>query len=449
MAQWTCIVCGYRHTGESLPSKCSVCGANSDTFERVLPVETAVASVHHVVIIGAGIAGVTAAETLRKMSETVIIDLISSEEPLPYYRLNLPRYLAGEVKKDALFLHPKEWYDEQKINLFCGTTVEKINRKEKTIHVHNHDPFSYDSCILAMGAEPFISPFVGLTNQVNVTAFRTISDVEKLVTAQQTLQKVVLIGGGILAIEAASALSSHGVEVTIIESAQWILPRQLNRNGGDFLCSVAESQGIHFRTDCSVVCFNGETEAESVELSTGELLVADHFIIATGVCASVELAQDCDLEVDRGVVVDDYLCTSDSSIFAAGDLVQHRGCMYGLWLPAQFMGGIAAKNVLGNLTRFDGVPRSSTLKILGVTLFSMGEISADDERYQWYQSKSDTAYRAILLCDDHVVGAVLLGDTRASTSLRKSIREKQYCTPKEIGHDDVDGLLAILQLPVS
>jgi len=419
--QWQCIICSHMHDGSQPPASCPVCGATSSQFEPTSvqsDVHIPSGAVEKTVIVGAGIAGLSAAEAVRAAAPDTEIVLVSKEAELPYYRLNLTRYLAGEIGDDDLPIHPQAWYSEERIELLQGVDVSAVLAERQSIATDGGSRIGFDKLILTCGAHPFVPPIPG-SDRPGVHVLRTVQDARALQQTVRPSMPCVCIGGGILGLETAAALARRGAQVTLLESFKWLLPRQLDHQGAEVLGSYVSGLGINVRLSATTAELLGDRRVRAVALADGSSLSANLVIIAAGVRPNSHLARRAGLEVNQGIVVDSYLATSCPNIYAAGDVAEHRGTLYGIWEPARYQGVIAGKNAAGAHIEFGGIPRANTLKVLGVNLFSVGEIEAKDGSYQVVARENDGNYMRFLFRDSHLVGAILIGDTRlAAASLR-------------------------------
>ena len=285
VSQWRCLICGYLHAGSEPPAECPACGARSDCFEPVSEAAEAVVATGQpirVVIIGAGIAGVTAAESLRAASPTTEITILSLESELPYYRLNLTRYLAGEIGENDLPIHSANWYEEQRIRLMLGAEASAIRVEDHLVELHNGEKLPFDKLLLATGSHPFMPPIPGAELD-GVTSLRTAKDARAILAACSNSIKCVCIGGGLLGLETAGALARRGVDVTLLEGHGWLLPRQLNQRAGEILNAYVASTGIKLCTKANTREIVGSGHVQSVRLEDGSTIAADLVVIATGV----------------------------------------------------------------------------------------------------------------------------------------------------------------------
>lgn len=427
--QWRCVICGYIHDGASPAEACPVCGASADEFEAVADAsgetggEASNTVKHKIVVAGGGIAGVSAAEHARKTAPEAEIHLYTKESESPYYRLNLTRYLADEIKVESLPIHPDSWYEEQHIQLHCNKEVLSINPDTHTIELPDNNTDSYDKLILACGAHPFIPPIPGAEKQ-GVTTVRTHKDVTFLVDALKEDMSCVCIGGGILGLEVAGALAKRGAAVTLLEGFGHLLPRQLNEEASQVLERHVANLGIQVKKQATTAEICGEEHVDGVLLDSGEKLPAAIVTITTGIRSNTYLARRAGLQVDTGIVVDAALRTSSPDIFAVGDAAEWNGIVYGLWEPARFQGAIAGQNAAGAKAEFGGIPRMNTLKVLGIELFSIGVIAPEDGSYIEIAEETDGVYRRFVFHDNLLVGAILVGDTTITAAIVQSIKDK-------------------------
>jgi nitrite reductase (NADH) large subunit len=442
---WRCINCDHLHEGSAPPDCCPVCGVGADRFEPVAAAQQAGAGqalTGAIVIVGGGIAGLSAAEAARAAAPQASITLISQEEELPYYRLNLTRYLAGEIGADQLPIRPASWYAEQRISLMLGQEVCAIDRQARTVSLKGHPPLSWDRLILATGAHPSVPPFPG-TDLENVTTLRTHRDAERLLKQCRPGTSCAIIGGGVLGLEAAAALARRQVKVTLLEGFDWLLPRQLSPAAGAQLAQEVKALGISLVCSARITHLSGVTAVTGVAVESGEVIPADLVLISAGVRSNSFLARRAGLEANSGVLVDHQLATSDPDIFAAGDVAEHLGVVYGTWAPSQFQGTIAGMNAAGACAVFAGIPRSNSIKVLGVDLFSIGLVHPDDASYQVFESKGGH-YRMFVFRDSHLVGAILLGDASVAPVVKKLIEGMVSCSDLLLEAGDAETIHARL-----
>jgi nitrite reductase (NADH) large subunit len=451
ITRWRCLNCSYIHSGDQPPDVCPVCGALADCFEPVSEAmkETAQAQkAGKIVIVGAGIAGLSAAEAVRASSSDAEVTLIAKEKSPPYYRLNLTRYLAGEITETELPVKPQNWFAENRIQLLLGEEVSKLKLDQKTVELHQGGDKAFDKLILTVGAHPFMPPFSGVQRE-GVMNLRTLADAQRILQSDLTGKKCTCIGGGLLGLETAGALARQGAEVTLLEGHGWLLPRQLSRRAGEILAEHITSSGIDLRTKARTREILGDERVRGLLLEDERTIDTDLLVVATGIRSNSYLGRMAGLDVNQGIVVDNLLRTSHPDVFAAGDVAEHHGNIYGTWGPAQYQGGIAGMNALGANVEFGGIPRSNALKVLQLELFSVGQIEPVDGSYETFEREGEGEFFSFVFRDSHLVGAILLGDAKLATQAKKAIESKRDFSDVLIKRPTADDVLTFLDEKVN
>lgn len=422
VGQWRCLNCSYVHAASQQPELCPVCGARPDRFEPMESPELPAREGESIrlVVVGGGIAGVSAAETARKTAPAAAVTLICEEPGPPYYRLNLTRYLAGEIDRDALPIHADEWYAENRIDLRKEVPVETVSSEGNSLLLVSGEEVEFDRLIMAMGSHAFVPPIQG-ADLDGVVALRTKADADSIVERLGRKNRCVVVGGGILGIETAGALAQQGAEVILVESHEWLMPRQLNRRSAERLESYLGELGVRLYKQARTSLIEGTAGAEALLLSSGERIETPLVVLATGVRPNTYLARKTGLAVDKGIVVNNHLETSVPGIYAAGDVAEHNGRLYGAWGPSQYQGSIAALNALGVPTVFGGVPRSNALKVLGIDLLSIGTFEPPDGSYLALDHSSGDSFGHFVFHDGRMVGCIALNLPELGPSLKKAI----------------------------
>jgi nitrite reductase (NADH) large subunit len=466
---WKCDLCGYVHNGHAAPQACPVCGADSNHFSilqvktspeppsaadawqcsicdhityateppQFCPVCGAAAALFHpysarepdaafvdirkILILGAGIAGLTAAEEARRQSPEVEITLISRERVLPYYRLNLTRFLAGEVAEHDLLIQHQAWFDSQNIEYLSGE-AHAIDRSSRKVTLRDGRVLDYDRLILANGAHPFIPPIPGV-NREGVMVLRTLEHARKAIDYLHPKCRVVCIGGGLLGLETAWAMLKRGAEVTVLEGFDWLLPRQLPPTAAALLSAHLKNKQMSIECGIQVKEFTGDEAVRGVLLEDGREFPADLVILATGVRPNSHLARECGLKVRNGVLINDQLFTSDDQVLAAGDVTEHQGRVYGIWPASYAQGVVAGANAAGRSMEFSGMPLTNRIKVLDVDLFSIGQIQAVDASTRLVEVEDKGNYRGLALHDGQIIGAVLYGDMQLMGPVREAVEQ--------------------------
>ena len=419
---WRCNICGYVHEGAEPPGACPVCGAEKNLFEeQAASAVTGEAQMDAgpIVIIGAGIAGMAAAEQARLAEPDVPITLVSAEPGLPYYRLNLTRFLAGEVDEQDLVLQERGWFSRNRIDII-EARADEIDRNGRRVLLRGGREIEYERLILANGSHAFVPPIPG-TGLDGVMILRTLQDARTMLGEVSRVSRVVCIGGGLLGLETAGALAKRGLDVTVIEGNSALLPRQLTEEAGLRLVRHVRETGIAVCTNARVAEIAGSGTVKAVRLRDGSELPADMVVLATGVRPNSSLARLCGLGVRTGVVVDDRMVTSDPDILACGDVAEHLGILYGIW-PASFLqGNVAGSNAVGGGAIFSGFPPSNRLKVLDVNLFSIGRFQPPDASYDVFEEDEEGSYRRLVVRDGRIVGANLYGDTELAVLVKDAV----------------------------
>jgi len=420
---WRCEVCGYVHEGPEPPAECPACGAPASAFAPVEPPAAAPAgaggAAGRLVVIGGGIAGVSAAEAARLAAPAAEVTLIAAEPDWPYYRLNLTRLLAGEIEADALPLHPAAWYAQQRIRPLTGVTVSALRLDRRAVELASGETISFDRLILATGADAFLPPWPG-NARAGVQVLRTLADVRRVLDLLRPGLRCVCIGGGILGLEAAGALARRGAQVDLLASSDWLMPRQLSRAGGEVLARHVCGLGIRVHLAVTVREIAGAERAIGVMLADGATLPADLVLVTAGIRPRTALAAAAGLTVQQGVVVDDYLTTSHPDVFAAGDVAEHRRLVNGLWPAAQYQGQLAGLNAAGRRAAFGGLPRMNMLKVLGLHVFSIGAVAPPAGARVLEQMTADQ-YLHFVFQDHRLVGAMVIGREGLDAALKKAV----------------------------
>lgn len=375
------------------------------------------------VIVGNGVAGTTAAEHIRKNDAKGRI-VILTDEDLPFYsRIRLIDYLSGDLDEAGLVARTPEWYDERCIELKTCVRVTGIDGERRVVATAEAGEIPYDLLLLAAGSHSFVPPIIGADRQGTFT-LRTIADARKIISCCLRGREVVVIGGGLLGLEAGNALRRRGMHVTVVEFLPRLLPRQLDLRGAAKLQAIMEAMGFSFQLGISVHEIQGGTTVERVVLDNCEVLPADLVLIAAGVRPNLELARCLGLDCNAGVLVDTMLRTSRPEIYAAGDVAEFKGNVYGSWLAALQQGKIAGANMAGGSQLYRGTVLANKLKVAGIDLAAVGEIDADGQ-YRSEVVETENIYRKLVYDrDNRLIGAVLLGDTSTLAEVTRAVSEQ-------------------------
>jgi len=391
-------------------------------------------------IIGNGVAGNSAAETVRRLDTGGGIAIFSKSRHPFYYTPALPEYLSGEKELPRFTLHDFSWYEKNRVDFHPAEEVISVDSASKTVRTATGRDYPYDRLLLATGGNATVLPLEGCDLE-GVFTLRTVEDADRIREKARNSKKVVFVGGGLLGLEAGNGLRKLGLEVTVLERSPMLLPRQMDEGGATFLRKQLELMGFRFYLKGHVRKISSEGKALIISLEEGEELTTDMVLISAGVSPEVTLAESLGMEVDRGIKVDDWMRTSVEHIYAAGDATEYRGRYYGIWPAAMAQGRIAGSNMAGKEMRYEGTVPANTLKVAGISLVSMGDIDCEGKKESLlYVDGRKFVYRKIVLENSLITGAILFGDIRGSDEIQSAIRSRRDVSSikSRLGDPEVD-----------
>ncbi|MFA5163997.1 MAG: FAD-dependent oxidoreductase [Candidatus Omnitrophota bacterium] len=360
-----------------------------------------------IAIVGNGIAGITAAKYISEKAQGTSITVFTDEEYNYYPRPLLDRLLSESITLDGMFPYDGEWYKKRGIRVSLGDNVTGIDTASKKITAARSGTSDYDKLLLTTGASPFVPPVEGISSG-DVFTYRNISDVLRIRSFARDKKKAAVIGGGLLGLETAKALTERGMKVAVIEHNSRLLPRQLDEEGAALIKRCVERLGIEVRL---------QSGCGSVD--------ADLFVAAAGVRPNTALAKSCGIGVQKGIIVDGNLRTNCPDVFAAGDCAEFNGTVYGIIPAALEQGLAAASNMTDVPVEYRGTTFQATLKVVGIDVTSMGTVNPEGEGYESL-SRKDAAkgtYRKCVIKDGRLVGAIIIGEKTGVSSLVNMIKE--------------------------
>jgi nitrite reductase (NADH) large subunit len=393
------------------------------------------------VMVGNGMAGVRTLEELIKLAPDLFeITVFGSEVHPNYNRILLSPVLAGEQTLDEIILNPLSWYEENGIELHTACTVTQVDRIKREVHATNTDGSKvvkpYDRLLLATGSNPFMLPIPG-KDLKGVLAYRDIADTQAMIDAATQYKEAVVIGGGLLGLEAANGLMKRGMQVTVVHGAEWLMERQLDKVAGGLLQESLEERGMTFLMHAQTQELKADKDGRvsAVCFKDGSHVNAQLVVMAVGIRPNTALAESMRLHCDRGIVVSDTLQTvTDPRIYAVGECASHRGIAYGLVAPLFEQGKVLATHLAQmGIGRYTGSLTSTKLKVTGIDLFSAGDFMgnngsnipglADDTEEIILSDPHDGVYKKLVIRNDQLVGACLFGDTVDGSWYFKLLRE--------------------------
>ena len=379
------------------------------------------------VMVGNGMAGVRTLEELLKLAPDMYDITVFGAEPHPNYnRILLSPVLAGEQTFEEIVLNDLDWYQDNGIDLRIGCKVVDIDRHAHKVIAEDGSEVHYDRLIIATGSNPFILPIPGKDLQ-GVIGYRDIADTQMMMDTAKTHRHALVIGGGLLGLEAANGLKLRGMDVTVVHLGDWLLERQLDKTAGQLLQTALEARGIQFRlsTQTAALLDDGEGRVCAAQFKNGEVIPADLVVMAAGIRPNTELAERSGLACNRGILVDDTLQTYDPRIYSVGECANHRGIAYGLVAPLFEQAKVCANHLaqLG-FARYEGSVTSTKLKVTGIDLFSAGDFMGEDGTETiTLADPIGGVYKKLVIKDDVLVGACLYGDTADGGWYFRQIRE--------------------------
>ncbi|WP_129691089.1 nitrite reductase large subunit NirB [Gottfriedia acidiceleris] len=383
-------------------------------------------------MIGNGMAGVRCIEEILKRNKSLFEITIIGDEPYPNYnRIMLSNVLQGKTTFDEININDWNWYIENQITLLTNEKVTKISPTEKIVETEKGKTISYDELILATGSSAFILPIQGNDLQ-GVIGFRTIQDTELMIDYAKKYKKAVVIGGGLLGLEAARGLIDRGMEVHVVHLLPTLMEQQLDATAAKMLKKDLEAQGMNFLMEKQTISINGTNRVEGISFSDGTSLDCDLVVMAVGIRPNISLAKEAGIDANRAIVVNDFMQTSEPSIYAVGECAEHNGTTYGLVAPLYEQGIVLADHMTGNSTNgYKGSILSTQLKVSGCDLFSGGLIHEEEDMQAIIVNDQFAGlYKKVIVKDEKVVGVVLYGDAsdgnRLFNMLKNETNIKEY-----------------------
>jgi nitrite reductase (NADH) large subunit len=361
------------------------------------------------VVVGNGMAGIACLEQILRHQAGFDVTVFGEETHPNYNRIQLSAVLAGEKALDEITLNPLDWYIQNSITLRLGIRVTSVNHGKRTVASDDGSVTEYDKLLIATGSSAFLPPIEGIDKR-GVCAFRNIDDTRLLLRWSAAGRRAVVIGGGLLGLEAARGLQVRGCDVTVVHLMPNLMDRQLDATGGEYLRSKMEQLGVRVLLNRQTTEILGNGRAEAVRFADGETIPADMVVMAAGIRPNTELGRAAGLEVNRGIVVNDFMETSDPNVFAVGECVEHRGVCYGLIGPLLEQAKVLAATITGNRgPKYEGSVTAAKLKVMGVDVFSAGDI--DGGEVIRYEDPSLGIYKKLVIRGNSLAGVVLVGDT--------------------------------------
>ena len=375
-------------------------------------------------IVGDGVAGARAAVKIKEADPTGEVRIFTDEAFPYYYRVRFPEMIAGEVNAKDIIIHSTDFYRNKGISLHLEEKVIEGNTDKKEVVSEKGEKYPYDLLLVATGGSAFVPPIKGVEKS-GVFTLRSMQDAIRFKEFMGNVKQAILVGGGLVGLETGGALLRKGINVAVIEYNPRILPRQTDSEGSKILQGRLEQMGFSFYLNGQSEEIVGKDKVEGLRLKDGRTIEGQMVIISAGVRPNTALGTALGLEVKNGVVVDDQMRTKMEGIFAAGDVAEHRGRVYGIWPAAQRQGETAGVNMAGGNGLYQGTVVSNTLKVVGINLTAAGEIDPEGKLECIVKSdREKCTYCKIAFKEDEIVGCILLGNVKGAAEIMSAIEKK-------------------------
>jgi nitrite reductase (NADH) large subunit len=389
-----------------------------------------------VVIIGNNVAGTFTAQNIRSLNEDIEIHIYTQEQ-YPYYtRVKLPELISKKVTIDSLIVFKEEWYKNKRIKLHLNKKAVNIDPKNKTVYFESDsEPVQYDKLILALGSSPSIPPIKNAREmkdqEKGVFTLRSIDDALKIraFIEKLTERKAIVIGGGLLGLELANQLKDTNLETTVVEFFPRLLPRQLDEECATMLKDEIETRSIKVVLDATTQEILGNGMVSGIKLKNGRILDAGIIMIQAGISLTIDLAKNAGIMTNKGIVVNEFLETSEKEIYAVGDCIEYKNQIWGIIPACMEQSKIVAASIIGSQRiGYNGTTPKNTLKIVGLELTSIGVIDPSIEKSGGWEilkkaDKKDCCYQKIILKDNKLKGAILLGENKVKPYIYNKMEE--------------------------
>lgn len=411
-------------------------------------------SVNSVVIIGNGIAGITAADHVRRRHPTCEIHVVSREPHHLYNRMGLTRLIYGRSAMKGLYLLPENWYDDYQITTWLNTLVTRIDRQEQKVYLAEGDALPYDRLIIATGSAGRIPHIPGYGIPGSFVLREAADAIAMRAYAQERhCSRAVVAGGGLLGLEAAYALHKLGLEVDVLERGEWLMRRQLDERGAAFLQDYLSGIGVNVLLKAEVSSLHGAPDLRQIVLKDGRLLTGEIFLVCAGIIPNIDVVKAAGLDTRQGVLVDEHMRSSDPLIYAAGDVAESSGEILGLWTAAVEQAEVAAANAVGlqQTATYTGIVPTTMLKVAGIDLMSIGvfESRSEQDTVIALEDTNQHQYRKLVVADGRIIGAILLGFPRLAPMVKAAILDAVDITAllPQLRAGDWEALQAVVHSP--
>ncbi|ADL53157.1 NAD(P)/FAD-dependent oxidoreductase [Clostridium cellulovorans] len=385
----------------------------------------------NIVIIGGGIAAISAIKAIRETDSESEIFLFSNEKVYPYIRIRLSKGIVENLDENKILIQKREWYEQNKVNISLDKKVTALDENSKEVVLEDGSKIKYDKLLIATGSSNRVPPIEGI-NKKNIFSLRTFDDAVKMRSKIEESKKVVIIGGGVLGLEMALMLHEDGKKVVVLEVLPRLMPNQLDDNASAILKEKVEAHGIDVITSSVIKEITGDEKVQGVLLEDREEIKCDMVIFSTGIMPNIDILKGSNIQCNRGVLVNNKMETNVADIYAAGDVAELNSQIPGLWNIATSQGQVAGYNIVGKEAIYQNITPVTSLNGLDIALFSVGIVDESKSSMALVdENKITKEYKKIFIKDSFIVGAIVIGDIKKSPLLKGAIE-------KRISLEDVD-----------
>ncbi len=400
---------------------------------------------NNIVIIGGGVAAVSAVKAIREIDSDINISIFQNEKYYPYYRIRLTKGLFDIHEAEKILIQKKEWYELNNVKLNLDKEVIGIDTINSEIILDDTSRISYNKLLLANGSKNFMPPIEGIDKE-NVYTIRKFDNIRDIQDSIKDKKTILNIGGGVQGIETAWSLNQHGKSVIIAEVQERLMPRQLDKRASEILKTSIEGFETKVLLNTQIVKILGENKVKGVETKDGKTIDSDMVIFSVGIRANKELLESTEVKTNIGIVVNDKMETNIDNVYAAGDVAELNGRIAGLWSIAIEQGKTAGYNIVGRHYKYTGFVPVTVLNAFNVALFSMGEV--DEQKCDKTITEEGTdslSYKRLFIKDNKIIGAIVIGDNKYSTLLKSCIENEIIVTNIDLPHARINDLLEKLK----
>lgn len=421
-----CLICGAIF--EEGPELCPVCGVPSENFVPVETEETAFSrnTQERFLVLGSGTAALSAADAIRTRNAACSITMLSCERALPYNRPMLTKNIFHGGERDAFRIHDASWYEEKNIRLITDETILSLDAEQRRVTCESGRIYEYNTCVYALGAHSFVPPIPGV-DKPQVVTIRQLDDIERLARLAENAADAVVIGGGVLGLEAAWELKRRGLSVAVLENADRPLKKQLDPEASRLLFRIAAEAGVEIVTGAVTAAIEGEDRVTGVRLADGRVLPAQLVVISTGVRPNTDIFIAAGGDVGRAIRVNEYCETNLPHVYACGDCAEYQGVNFSIWPEATEQGAVAGANAAGERIAYENPRPGLSLFTMNTALYAYGDIGADPAKAYQIVRQADEARGLMetrISVSGRPVGVILIGDLTEMERLTEEIRKQ-------------------------